>query len=501
MCILCTNGSARSCAMDYKQWEAIYNAGLEAVVQKLCELTAENKALRERLKQLEEQQAKNSRNSSKPPSSDGLKKPNQTSSEKRQRERNQKKGGKRKPGAQKGHKGNSLNPVEDPNHIEIHSVQTCQECGRSLKEHEAVDYEARQVFDIPPIQIEVTEHRAEIKECPHCDTINTAEFPEEVNAPTQYGSRVKSIATYMKVYQLIPYKRSAEFFQDIFSLPLSEGTLVNIIKDCSKRLHPVTEQIRKALVQEAVGNFDESGCRVEGKRIWIHVTSTPELTYYELHDKRGREAMDEIGILPDFKGRSIHDFFQSYYQYDCDHGLCNAHLLRELIFLYEVQDQKWADQLIDCLLDMKDAVEKAKETNAPNCGKQSDKLKTRYDEIVQAGLDANLFPDKKEPPKRGRPKRTKAQNLLIRLRDYKKDILAFVDDFTVPFDNNLSERDLRMIKIQQKISGTFRSATGGDDFCRIRGYISTIRKQAMNVIHSICRVFTGNPFVPCSTDP
>ncbi len=487
--------------MDYEKWLAIYNTGPKTAFQKFCELTAEIKALRERVIQLEEQQAKNSRNSSKPPSSDGLKKPNATSSEKRKRERKQKKGGQRKPGAQKGHKGNALNPVEEPKHIESHPVHTCQECGHSLQEQAAVDYEARQVFDLPPIEIEVTEHRAEIKECQHCDAINKAEFPEEVNAPAQYGPQVKSIATYMKVYQLIPYKRSAEFFRDIFFLPLSEGTLVNIIKDCSKRLQPVTEQIRKALIQETVGGFDESGCRVEGKRIWIHVTSTPELTYYELHDKRGREAMDEIGILPDFKGRSIHDFFQSYYQYDCDHGLCNAHLLRELIFLYEVQDQTWADQLIDCLLDMKDAVEKAKEMNAPNCGKQGDQLKARYDEIVQAGLDANPLPDKKEPSKRGRPKRTKAQNLLIRLRNYKKDILAFVDDFTVPFDNNLSERDLRMIKIQQKISGTFRSATGGDDFCSIRGYISTIRKQAMNVIHSIYRVFTGNPFVPCSTDP
>lgn len=254
-------------------------------------------------------------------------------------------------------------------------------------------------------------------------------------------------------------------------------------------------------MKEAVGGFDESGCRVEGKRIWIHVVSTPDFTYYELHDKRGREAMDEIGILPAFKGRAIHDFFQSYYQYGCYHGLCNAHLLRELIFLYEVQDQKWADQMIDCLLDMKDAVEEAKEKKATNCGKQGVTLKARYDEIVRAGFDANPLPDEKKPRKRGRPKRTKAQNLLIRLRDYKKDILAFVDDFDVPFDNNLSERDLRMIKTQQKISGTFRSSGGGNDFCRIRGYISTIRKQAMNVIHSICRVFTGDPFVPCSTDP
>ena len=487
--------------MDDEQWQAMYDAGPKIVIQKFRELTAENQALRERLKQLEEQQAKNSRNSSKPPSSDGLKKPNRPSSDKRQRERKRGKGSKRDPGAQKGHKGSTLKPVKNPKHTEIHSVHTCQECGHSLQGHAAIDYESRQVFDIPPLLIEVTEHRAEIKECPYCDAINKAEFPEDVNAPTQYGPRVKSIATYMKVYQLLPYKRSAEFFHDIFSLPLSEGTLVNIIQDCSKRIQPITERIRQALMKEPVGGFDESGCRVEGKRIWIHVVSTPELTYYELHDKRGREAMDEMGILPDFKGRAIHDFFQSYYQYKCNHGLCNAHLLRDLIFLYEVQDQTWADLMIDCLLDMKDTVEMAKEKNASNCGTQGEKLKTRYDEIVQQGLDANPWPDEKAPRKRGRTKQTKAQNVLVRLRDHKNEILAFVDDFNIPFDNNLSERDLRMIKTQQKISGTFRSSAGGNNFCCIRGYISTIRKQAINVIHSIRSIFTGNPIVPLSTDP
>ena len=281
--------------MDSEQWDAIYNAGRKAVFQKFEELTAENKALRERLKQLEEQQAKDSRNSSKPPSSDELKKTKNPSSEKRRRERKQGKGKKRNQGAQQGHQGSTLNPVKNPKHIEIHPVQFCQDCGHSLQDQAASDYESRQVFDLPPIQIEVTEHRAEIKECPHCDAINKAEFPKDVNAPTQYGPRVKSIAAYMKVYQLLPYKRSAEFFHDIFSLPLSEGTLVNILQDCAKRLQPITEQIRQTLKKEPVGGFDESGCRVEGKRIWIHVVSTPELTYYELHDKRGREAMDEIG--------------------------------------------------------------------------------------------------------------------------------------------------------------------------------------------------------------
>ena len=485
--------------MTHEEALAIYQAGPEVVVKTLCTLDAELTALRE-------ERAKNSRNSSQPPSSDGLKKPIPRGVEKHLRDRKRDPGKKRKPGGQKGHRGSGLKPVEDPNHTTIHEVPKCKECGCSLKNQAAMDYEARQVFDIPPMPVEVTEHRAEMKECPQCGTINKADFPDDVTAPTQYGSRIKAIAIYMKHYQLQPYKRTGEFFHDLFSLDLSEGTLVNITQDCSERLAPTIEEMRRALKDAPIAGFDETSCRVEGRRIWLHVACTSEFTYYEIHDKRGREAMDEIGILPDFKGRAIHDFWHSYLGYDCSHGLCNAHLLRELIFLYEVQEQRWAEQMIDCLLDMKDAVDKAKKENVTNWDEQVSELEARYERILDQGFVENPMPNeasngKNRKRKKGKRKRSKAQNLLIRFRDYRKDILAFLFDFHVPFDNNLSERDLRMMKTQQKISGTFRSPDGGKHFSRIRSYISTVRKQGKSVIDSIHSVFAGQPLILSEPNP
>jgi len=250
-----------------------------------------------------------------------------------------------------------------------------------------------------------------------------------------------------------------------------------------------------------VESFDETGISVEGKRIWLHVASVPQYTYYQIHDKRGREAMDAIGILPNFKGRAIHDFWKSYLGYDCSHGFCCAHLLRELIFAYEVQNQRWAEKMIDCLLDMKDAVDSAKQQGATSCGKNAPRLQARYKRILKQGFAENPLPQNtarspNDKPTTGPPKRSDAQNLLIRLRHHQKEVLAFLYDFRVPFDNNLAERDLRMVKGQQKISGTFRSKNGGSDFCRIRSYISTVRKNALNVIDAIHSVFAGAPFLP-----
>lgn len=489
--------------MNREEALAIYHAGPEAVVKALCEMDKRIVELQVRVKTLEEQLARNSRNSSKPPSSDGLRKPIPQSSDNRRKKRT---GAKRKPGAQQGHKGHGLQPVDDPAHIIVHAVHECEQCGHRSNTEPALDYEARQVFDIPAVQIEVTEHRAQIKECPDCGALSKAAFPQDVASPTQYGPRVKATAIYMKVYQLLPYGRICEFFGDLFALELSGGTLVNIIKDCAKRVKPAVEQIRQNLITTPVGCFDETGCSVKGKRIWLHVACSEALTYYAIHDKRGREAMDEIGILPNFKGRAIHDFWKSYLAYDCSHGFCGAHLLRELIFVYEVQNHRWADNMIDCLLDIKEAVEQAKEKGRTDCGDQTPKLRARYDRIVKRGFAENPLSevpsvDRNGKRKRGRPKRTEAQNLLLRFRDHPKQILAFLYDFDVPFDNNLAERDLRMMKTQQKISGTFRSPDGGKHFCRIRSYLSTVRKQSMNVIGVIHDVFAGNLFIPAGIAP
>lgn len=479
---------------------AIYHAGPDVVVKVLCQLSSQVELLQKQVAELQkevqrlkDQLAKNSRNSSKPPSSDGLKKPSPKSLRPR---------GKRKPGGQKGHLGSTLKMADKPDHIIVYPVNQCQLCGHRLVDEASIDVEKRQVFDIPPIQMGVTEHKAQIKECSHCGHLNKAAFPEQVKAPVQYGPRLKAIAVYLRQYQLLPYNRTRELFRDLFSTDLSEGTLTNITDTCSELLEHPIEQIQKQLEQSPVINFDETGSSVNGKRQWLHSASTPNLTYYEIHPKRGSHAMDHIGILPNFKGRAIHDFWKPYFKYDCDHGLCNAHHLRELIFLNEQHDQLWAKDMIDCLLHIKKAVDEAKISTHTLFKEQIRKFEERYQKILDKGYDENPLPKiKSNKKKRGRPKKSKARNLLERLDEHRKEVLAFMYDFKVPFDNNLVERDLRMAKVQQKISGTFRSQNGSKAFCRIRSYISTVRKNAVNVIDAIGNAFQGYPFLPSSGSP
>ena len=476
---------------------AIYHAGPETVVKVLLAFSADIEFLREQVetlqvqvKTLQDQIAKNSRNSSKPPSSDGFNKPAPRSLRKR---------GERKPGGQPGHPGQTLKQVKKPDHITVHPVEQCQHCGRSIADEPASDCKKRQVFDIPPLpKIEVTEHQAEIKKCPHCNHVNNAEFPEDVKAPVQYGSRLKALAVYLMDYQLLPYQRTREFFNDIFSQEISEGTLVNISNTCFDLLDDPVEQVRQQLITSPVVNFDETGTSLNGKKHWLHVAATKLLTFYQIHKKRGSEAIDVIGILPYFEGRAIHDFWKPYLSYDCRHGFCGSHLLRELIFLHEQQQQHWAKKMLDCLLKIKEAVDKSPPETICLSDTQPREFEELYSEIIDEGYAENPMLEKKltTRKKRGRPKKPKAINLLARFRDYKKEILAFMYDFTVPFDNNLAERDLRMMKTQQKISGTFRSINGADAFCRIRSYISTARKNSKNVIESIHNAFMGRPFIP-----
>jgi transposase len=486
--------------MKPEQALAIYHAGPDVVVKVLCQLSSQVEMLqtqvaelRKEVQKLKDQLAKNSRNSSKPPSSDGLKKPSPKSLRPR---------GKRKPGGQKGHPGSTLKMVDNPDYSLVYPVNQCQRCGHRLADEASIDVEKRQVFDIPPIQMGVTEHKAQIKECPHCGHLNKAALPEQVKAPVQYGSRLKAIAVYLRQYQLLPYYRTRELFRDLFSTDLSEGTLTNITDTCSELLEHPIEQIQKHLEQSPVVNFDETGSSVNGKRQWLHAASTPNLTYYEIHPKRGSHAMDHMGILPNFKGRAIHDFWKPYFKYNCNHGLCNAHHLRELIFLHEQHGQLWAKNMIDCLIDINKAVNEAKISTHTLFKEQIRKFEERYQKILHICYYFYPLPKiKSNKKKRGRPKKSKARNLLERLDEHRKEVLAFMYDFKVPFDNNLVERDLRMAKVQQKISGTFRSQNGSRAFCRIRSYISTVRKNAVNVIDAIGNAFQGYPFSPSSASP
>jgi len=315
----------------------------------------------------------------------------------------------------------------------------------------------------------------------------------------QYGPRVKSVAVYLGEYQLLPFDRLAEIMRDLFACEsFSEGTLANFKADCSRRLKPVEAAIRGLAAAAPVAGFDETGMRATGSLHWLHTVSTQLLTWYYAHKRRGSVAMDAAGILPEYRGRAVHDFWKSYLNYGCDHALCNAHLLRELTFLWEEQTQQWAKEMIDHLLAIKAAVATADEVglHALPLSDQERVLK-RYQRIVKAGYAQNPpAPPARGPKRRGRRKQSKARNLLDRFRDHPGSILAFMRDFAVPFDNNQSERDLRMMKLRQKISGTFRSFEALTNFCRIRGYVSTARKNGLNALDALRRVFLGNPFVP-----
>lgn len=448
-------------------------------------LQREVDTLRQEVRELKEQISKNSRNSSKPPSSDGLRKPEPKSLRGKSE---------RKPGGQKGHEGETLKMAAHPDEVVVHGASRCERCGCSL-DGAAAEVERRQVFDLPPSRLKVTEHRAETRNCPSCGHVNRASFPQGVSAPVQYGEHIRSIAVYLLEYQLLPYDRTSELMADLFSAPMSTGTLANMVSECDACVEPTVERIKETIRGSAVVNFDESGGSVNGKLNWFHVASTETATHYELHAKRGSEAMDDIGILPGFQGRAIHDFWKPYLGYDCGHGLCNAHLLRELIFVHEEIGQRWAGEMIGHLLAIKGAVDEAKANRLSK--KYLRRFERRYRRILKMGRVENPVA-RREPGrrKRGRPKKSKAANLLGRFEGYRNEILAFMYDFRVPFDNNLSERDIRMLKVRMKISGAFRSEEGGKAFCRIRGYISTARKNAVNAIDAIRSAFAGKPFVP-----
>ena len=485
--------------MTRQEAEAIYDAGKETVVRVMMMMDARIRALEERVQSLENQLARNSRNSSKPPSSDGFKKPAPKSLRKK---------GRRKSGGQPGHTGHTLKMADKPDHTQVHRVEKCEHCGRSLIDQSADSVEKRQVHDLPPLRLIVTEHQAETKTCA-CGHLNKAAFPEGINAPVQYGEGIKAAAVYLKNYQFLPYERTCELLNDFFGCPMSEGTLANIIAQSHTLAADPVEKIKELIGQAAVAHFDETGSRVDGKLWWLHSASTAQATYYSIHRKRGSEAIDEIGILPDFIGRAIHDFWKPYFGYDCLHGLCNAHHLRELIFVHEQHQQDWADRMIDCLLDIKEVVDQAKQiTDRSACNAQAGHLaadpiqafEARYQQILDEGYARNPLPPlpRNAKKRRGRRKKTKARNLLERLDEHRGEVLAFMYDFNVPFDNNLAERDIRMMKVQQKISGMFRTEEGAKAFCRIRSYISTARKNAIGAMDALTRLFSGNPFVPAA---
>jgi transposase len=473
--------------MTREKARKIFQLGEEAVVDLLVRLSAAIEHLQIRNNQLENQLAKDSHNSHKPPSSDGFKKVKRTKSLRKKSDR--------RPGGQEGHQGHHLRKVAEPDHIEYHHTPKNCSCGRSLENKQPERFEKRQVFDLPKIQIEITEHRAEVKTC-DCGVTHTAIFPQSVDYPVQYGPRIKSVTVYLMNYQHLPYNRTCEAIEDLFNHKLSPGSLYNFNATCYNNLEKTEEIIKEQIISSPVIHNDESGMYVNKDRLWLHSTGTEYFTYYACHPKRGREAMDDIGILPVFKGTSVHDFWNPYLSYDnCLHGLCGAHHLRDLNYIHECYSQSWAKEMRKLFCKIKEKVESVNEYCNQLDDKTVSKFQKQYQKIINDGYGANP-PPKREKQKRGRPKRGEPLNLLDRFQNYPEKVLAFMHDFNVPFDNNLAERDIRMMKLKQKISGTFRNIQGARFFCRIRGYLSTVKKQKLKALQAIMSVFENRPN-PC----
>jgi transposase len=474
-----------------EQLEQLDKATLIELVLLLQDQLAE---LSQRVKLLEDQVAKQSRNSSKPPSSDGLAKP---------KTRSLRRSEGRKPGGQKGHPGRTLELSASPDQVETHSLQRCPHCASDLSAVAASDHVRRQVYDVPPVQIEVTEHRAESKYCAHCQRCVQAAFPPGVSQPVQYGARLKAQASYLNNYHFIPLARTCELLGDFYGHAPAWALVAEANQAVAVGCAPALGEIHRQLRQADVVHCDESGLRVAGRLHWLHSASNAWLTYFAVHGKRGQAAMQTIGILPALTGYAVHDHWTPYLAFAaCTHIFCNAHHLRELQFITDQYQQPWANELAQLLGAIKAEVAEVKAACSQTASLPPDRLahyEAAYAAILQRGFAAN--PPSPPPPipattKRGRPKQSPPKNLLDRLDQHRTGVLAFMYDFAVPFDNNLAERDIRMVKLKQKVSGAFRTHQGAQTFCAIRSYISTVRKQGGNVIAALHDALAGQPFIP-----
>lgn len=488
---------------------AKFKATLARQSRELRELHQLNHRLLRRIRELEREVergsgiVRDSHNSSLPPSLDPPWK-------KVPRTRSLRKKSGLRPGGQRGHRGATLKQAARPDRLITHSPETCAGCGSSLHEAEVIASARRQIVDLPPARLSVTEHRRETRRCPHCGLTARAGFPAGVRAPVQYGPRLLARAAYLNLYQLLPVARTTEALRDLFGCHLSPATVERACRFSSGKLVGSEQRLKAALRDSAVVGADETGLRVAGGNGWIHVARTDACTHYAYDSRRGKDAMQEVGILPQFRGTLVRDGYHSYARFgQCRHSLCNAHLLRDLAYVEESSPAQSTrtKPLAKLLLEMKEAASTAR---AAGRGQLSGETKSayllRYDRLIRKADKLNPHPPKDEDgagdsPKKKRPALSPQRRLVNRLLRRREEVLRFMTDLSVPFDNNGSERDLRMIKLQQKVSGGFRTEGGARVFCRVRSYLSTARRQGHPLLHALERVLAGKPLPPLRRPP
>ena len=429
--------------------------------------------------------AQTSRNRSRPPATDRPEAPQPKSLRKRSG---------RKPGGQPGHPGRTLQFTDTPQHLQIHPLLEC-ECGEDLSRQPAMDFERRQVLDLPSLELQCTEHRAEVKECPGCGKIGTAAFPADVNAPVQYGKNFRALLTYLYDAQEGASRRIREMGAEMFGYAVSEATLQSARQEQYDALAPFEARLVELRPQEPVLCADETGLLINQRNHGLHTLCTPRLTFFAVHLHRGKAALEALGIIPKFKGWLVHDFLSSDLGYEhCLHPFCKSHLRRELVFLFEQHHQPWAQALHDLFLEMRRWVQEQKARDAPLNETDYPRWQQRYRELLRAGRQANPLTPEQLAAKR--LKQTKEQNLWDRLEGYEGYILAFLWAWELPFTNNEAERAFRMMKVRVKISGCFRTREGARRHARIRSYISTLRKHGLPVLEYLRRALDGHPFLP-----
>ncbi|HEV7374881.1 MAG TPA: IS66 family transposase [Pyrinomonadaceae bacterium] len=432
--------------------------------------------------ELEGLSTKDSHNSSRPPSTD-------PPWAKRTRSLRRPTG--RRPGGQAGHRGATLRLAARPNRVIEHRPQECRGCHAPLATAQVVRHNRQQVWEVVPARLKVTEHRLAVLRCPSCGKTTQGEFSGTARSGVQYGPGVKARVLYLQQYQLLPYQRTSEAMRDLFGCRLSAGTVANIVRECAEALVAIELKIKQKLRRSPVIHSDETGLRINKRLGYVHVASTAHLTHYAAAAHRGHTAMDEINVLPRYRGTCVHDGLLAYKYYTrCRHALCGVHLLRELTYFEELgtATKAWATPLKELLLEMKREVERASAQGGRHlAADRLAELTGSYDSLVAAGLRAQ------QPSELPEQVRKQARNLLLRLERRKEEVLRFLTDFSVPFDNNQAERDLRMVKLQQKTSGCFRSEEGARRFCRIRSYVSTTRKQGQTIMRALEGACRGKP--------